>query len=337
MPHTLIAVLARLNQWYRVSSEMLVGAAHKFGRERLGRMSAAIAYRTVFALAPLLIIAVSVVGVILGSSAEAQQQVIQSISDVAGEQVAAFFESFLASALTAGDTAAIIGFVLLFWFASSLFLEMQNDLNDIFEVPYEHTSGLVITAKKRVIGFLWALGFGLSVVLVLLINSIWALLERVFPRGWETLYNAVAVAGPLVSFIVLPLIFGLMFQTMTSVSVPWRAVWWGGLFTALVFIAAAYGIGLYFQIFGEPTALGFASSLVVVLFLAYMLSSVFLYGAAVTKVYADHLQLETVAAPAPVAAAGPGVVVDGPPTLLERPTIIALLVGVVLGWRRPRR
>jgi membrane protein len=316
---------------------MLVEAGHKFGRERLGRMSAAIAYRTVFALAPLLIIAVSVVGLVLGSSVEAQQEIIQTISDVAGEQVAAFFESFLASALSAGDTAAIIGFALLFWFASSLFLEMQNDLNDIFHVPYEHTTGLILTAKKRVIGFLWALGFGLSVVLVLLINSVWALLERVFPQGWEVLYNAVAIAGPLVSLVVLPLIFALMFQTMTSVSVPWRAVWWGGLFTALVFIIAAYGISFYFQLFGEPTALGFASSVVVVLFLAYMLSSVFLFGAAVTKVYSDYLaQSQEGPSENLPGPGGAGVVVDGPSSPLERTAVIALLVGVALGWRRSR-
>ena len=94
---------------------------------------------------------------------------------------------------------------------------------------------------------------------------------------------------PLASLLLLPLVFALIFQTMTSARIPWRAAWAGGAFTAVVFLIAAYGVGIYFEIAGATTALGFAGSFVVVLFLAYFLSMVFLYGAEVTKVYSDRL------------------------------------------------
>jgi membrane protein len=110
----------------------------------------------------------------------------------------------------------------------------------------------------------------------------------------------------------------------------------GGLFTAVVFIVAAYGIGLWFQIFGATSALGFAGSFVVILFLAYMLSSVFLFGAEVTRVYADRLSTSRArpAAPAPV---DPLVVVGEPSQALPAAALFAFLSGLLVGWRRRRR
>lgn len=279
----------RLKGWYRASSQSLKDAAWKFGVDRANRMAAAIAYRVVFALAPLLLIAVSVLGAVVGSSEKAQAEISTSIEEVAGEQVAGFIDGFIDSALSSGDTAALIGAVLLFWSATSLFLEMQNDLNDIFEVPYEHVSGLIGLAKMRGIGVLWAFGLGVGVLVVWLLNAVWRFFAGLFPENLSGLHAVIAFLAPLISVVILPFVFGLMFQTMTAAKVQWRAVWWGGLFTAIAFIVAAHGIGLYFTLFDSPTAIGFASSIVVVLFLAYLLSSVFLFGAEVTKVYSDHL------------------------------------------------
>jgi hypothetical protein len=99
---------------------------------------------------------------------------------------------------------------------------------------------------------------------------------------------------------------------------------------------ATYGIGLWFQVAGPTTALGFAGSFVVILFLAYMLSSVFLFGAEVTKVYADRLSTSRTrpAAPAP---ADPLVVVGEPSPALPGAAIFAFLSGLLIGWRRRRR
>jgi len=281
----------RLIGWYRASSQSLIDAARKFGTDRANRMAAAIAYRVVFALAPLLLIAVSVLGAVVGSSEQAQADISTAIEEVAGEQVAEFMDGFIDSALSSGDTAALIGAVLLIWSATSLFLEMQNDLNDIFEVPYEHVSGLIGLARMRGIGVLWAFGLGLGALLVWLLNAVWRFFDGLLPENLSGLHAVIAFLSPLISIFVLPFVFGMMFQTMTAVKVQWRAVWWGGLFTAIAFIVAAQGIGLYFTLFDSPTAIGFASSLVVVLFLAYLLSSVFLFGAEVTKVISDHLDV----------------------------------------------
>jgi ABC-type antimicrobial peptide transport system permease subunit len=104
-----------------------------------------------------------------------------------------------------------------------------------------------------------------------------------------------------------------------------------------VFLVAAYGVGLYFEIAGPTTALGFTTSFVVILFLAYFLSMVFLYGAEVTKVYADRIA-ERAAPPAPRPLyADPQVVVAEPPAGIPRGVFLAFLAGIIAGWRGSRR
>ncbi len=297
-------------------------------------MAAAIAYRTVFALAPMLIIAVSVAGAFLGKP-DVQRELLEAIERIAGAQAAATVSTILTTAVSSTNTAAIIGVVLLLWSASSLFIELQHDLNDIFDVPYERIAGLIGLVRKRGIGFLWVFGLGLVMMALMIVNAAWGFLDSLLPANLENLDTVIQVLAPVVSLALLPVVFALIFQTLTVVTIPWRAVWVGGLFTAVVFTVAAYGIGVWFQIFGVTTALGFAGSLVVVLFLAYMLSSVFLFGAEVTRVYTDRLA----AAPAKATARSvdPLVVVSEPPRALPGAALFAFFTGLLIGWRRRRR
>jgi membrane protein len=282
-------MIQRLPARLRRPVEFLIEAGKEFGDDRAGRMAAAIAYRAVFALAPVLIIAVSIAGFVLGGSAEAKRELLEGVESIAGPDVADAMATFLGSAVSSANSAALIGFVLLLWSASSLFIELQHDLNDIFDVGYERISGLIGLLRKRGIGFLWVFGLGIIMIALWLVNAVWGFLDSALPTGLEGLDSLFALLTPLVSLALLPFVFALIFQTLTEETVPWKAVWVGGLFTAVVFMVAAYGIGLYFTILGSPTALGFAGSFVVVLLLANILSSVFLFGAEVTKIYADRL------------------------------------------------
>jgi membrane protein len=300
-------------------------------------MAAAISYRTVFAIAPLLIILVAVLGTFLGSQTEAQQQIIDAIASVAGEQVAETVAGILDSVLATTGTAFAIGGVLLLWTASSLFLELQRDLNDIFEVPHEEVTGVIAMARIRGIGFLWVLGLGFLLVVTWMLNAVIGFLGGLLPASMEDAHDVVSVAAPLVAIILLPIVFALIFQTMTAEKIPWRAVWVGGGFTAAVFLVAAYGIGLYFEIAGPTTALGFTTSFVVVLFLAYFLSMVFLFGAEVTRAYADRLAGRVAQPVTRPLHSDPQVVVAQPATGIPRAAFLAFLAGLIAGWRGSRR
>lgn len=316
---------------------MLAAAAEGYGVHRASRMAAAIAYRTVFALAPLLMISVAVLGSFLGSRVEAQQEIVAGIESVVGPEVAQVVDDILTSALGSTGTAYLIGGILLIWTASSLFLEMQRDLNDIFEVPLEEVAGIVAMVRRRGIGFLWVLGLGFLLVATWLVNAIWGFLSSLLPGSFEAVDDLLTVLTPLASVILLPLVFALIFKTMTVAAIPWRPAWVGGAFTAVVFLLAAYGVGIYFKVAGPTTALGFAGSFVIILFLAYFLAMVFLYGAEVTKAYSDRLAAREAPPVRRPLYTDPQVVVAEPPAGIPQAAFLAFVAGLIAGWRRSRR
>jgi membrane protein len=333
-------MVAKIRSGAHFAFDILFASAHEYGVDRVSRMSAAVGYRAIFALAPLLIIAVGVVGAIVGESEDAQQEIFEAIEGIAGIEVAEALATFVSSAVTVGNTAAIVGIILLLWTASSLFYEIQNDLNDIFHVPYEHTSGVMGFVKKRGLGFLWALGLGIALVAVWFLNFLWRFFGGVFPDDLVWVHRLITLLTPLVSVIVLPVLFAVVLQSMTAVSLRWRAVWFGAIFTAVVFLVAAYGTGLYFAWARGASALSVAGSFFVLLLMTYVLASVFLFGAVVTKVYNDFLDVGDVKSPSlrdKETGPTPNVLIAEPPEAVPVAAVFAFLGGLFVGWRRNRR
>ncbi|MGA7097618.1 MAG: YhjD/YihY/BrkB family envelope integrity protein, partial [Acidimicrobiia bacterium] len=195
-------ILQRLPSWLKSPAAIVFSAAEAFGRDRVGRMAAAVSYRTVFALAPLLIIAVSIAGLVLGGSEQATQQLLTTVESVAGPEVSSVLADLIKSAAETANSAAVLGGVLLLWTASSLFLEVQMDLNDIFEVPQENVSGVWATIRKRGLAFIWALALGILVLVVLLMNGLWRFLGDLLPPDLSTLATVISYLTPLVSVLL---------------------------------------------------------------------------------------------------------------------------------------
>jgi len=334
-------MVAKIRSGAMFAFDVLMASANEYGIGRVSRMSAAVAYRGMFALAPTLIIAVGVLGAVVSDSeAEMQQQIFETIERFAGAEVANALTTFVSSAISVGNTAAVIGVVLLLWTASSLFYEIQNDLNDIFHVPYEHTAGAKEFVRKRGVGFLWAVGLGITLIAVWFVNLLWRFFDGVFPEDLAWVHSLIALLTPLVSAVVLPVLFALLFQSMTAIKVRWRAVWLGATLTAIAFLMAAYGTGLYFAWEDGASALSLAGAFFVLLLMAYILATVFLFGAVVTNVYNDFLQAGDVKSPTIreiEATPTPDVVVADPPEAVPVTAIMAFLGGLFVGWRRNRR
>lgn len=321
----------KTKQLTAVTLEIFKTAGKQYGLDRVNRMASAVAYRTMFALAPLFLVAIFVLGLFVGD-VDARQELLDVINRVAGPTVIDALENFLRSVGEGGGTAGLVGFGLLLWTGSSLFLELQNDLNDIFEVPSEQTTGIIETIRKRGIGFLWALGLGLILVAIWLLNSLWQLVDDFLPSSFDPVHRAVSVLTPAISVLLLPFVFGLIFQTLTQVKVRWRAVWWGSFFTAVAFLLASYATSLYFRLAGDSPA-GIAGALFVILLLAYVLSAVFLFGAEVTKVYDRYLETGKIAPDPPP---GPGAIVAAPEPAMPVSAVLGFLGGLLVGWRRRR-
>lgn len=323
---------------------LLHASITEYGARRVSRMAAAVAYRTLFALAPVFIISVGVLGRVLGSDAEAEDRIYEGIESVLGVDVANAFRTLLDTALSGSGTATAVGLALLLWTASSLFYEIRNNLDDIFHVPYGKTSGVVEFIKKRGWGFLWALGLGMTVLAVWLANVVWQYLDGTFAGlGLEPLHAVLDWLTPLVSLVFLPVLLGLLYQTMTDVKISRRAVMRGGMLVAFLFVLTAAAAESYFAWSDDTSAATVAGALFVIIFLAYLLSSVFLLGGVVMKVYEDFLQHGDVMAPSErrrreiEAALVADAVVAQPVPPVPAGAVSGFLAGLFVGWRRSRR
>lgn len=322
----------RLKQTAGTGFDVLKAAAKEYGQDRVARMSAAVAYRTIFALAPLLLVAVFIFGLVIGGDGQARAEILDAVNRYAGSEISDAVSQVLGSVAATRNAAGVIGFGLLLWTASALFMELQNSLNDIFDVPRERTTGVLAFIRKRGVGFLFVLGLGLVLIAVWLLNLVWNLIGGLFPEDFEAVHRVIGWLAPLVSLVVLPLVIALAFQVLSRLKVRWRAVWWGAFFTSVVFLAAAYGTGLYFEQAGA-TAAGVAGSIFIILLLAFILSSVFLFGAEVTKVYERYLGNGEVT-PTSGTADSPDVVVAEPERSAPLAAVFAFLAGLFVGWRR---
>lgn len=318
----------------RLAYGILFEAGRSYGEDRVGRMAAAVTYRTIFALAPLTLIALWVFGLVIGDSATARDSIIKAVEDFGGSSLASAVDNLIASASTGANTAAVVGFALLVWTASSLFLELQNDLNDIFGTPQQSLVGPLVYMFKRGVGFVWTLGLGLLLILFWALNFLWGLFGSWFGDiGLVAVHDAIDRLSPVLSLLVMPVLFALVFQSLSRVKLRKRALYLGSIFTTVGFLVSSLGLRLYFSWDSDTSASRVAGTLFIVLLAANILSSVFFYGAEVIKVYQRYL--ETGEAGRQTSGETPPVV-SSPEPAIPVAAVLGFLGGMLFGWRRRR-
>ena len=336
----------RLKSGWRFVFDLLVASGQTYGMERVSRMSAAVAYRMLFAMTPLFIISVGALALFVDTNEAAQEVIFDFIAQLVGQEVAESFERLLGTAFFDTSFGLIIGIGLLLWTTSNLFYEVQNDLNDIFQVPYEQTTGPIEFVRKRGLGFLWGIGIGVLVLIVWLLNVLWGAFESFFEDvGLGVLHTIVSAVTPLVSAVVLPVLFALLYQSLTAVKIGRRALIYGSVLTSIGFVVAAWGTGVYFAFDENSTATSLAGSLFVIILAVYILASVFLFGGVVMKVGDDYLSKGGLLSPhereveerRSALAEQTEVVVSQPERPLPLAAFVAFLAGLFVGWRRSRR
>ena len=252
-------------------------------------MGAALAFYTMFSLAPLLLIVISVAGLVFGQDA-ARGEIAAQLQSLMGERGASAVQDLLASVQqpAEGAAATVVGLVLLFVGATSVFGELQNSLDRIWRVPARSTMvGWMALVRSRLLSFgmIMAIGFLLMVSLVTSAGL------AAMGRWWDSMVGGwylLAIAGnAVVDFLLAAVMFALIYKVMPRVHVQWRDVWIGAIFTALLFTIGKMLIGLYVGRSGVTSGFGAAGSLVVVLLWVYYSAQIFLIGAEFTWVYAN--------------------------------------------------
>jgi membrane protein len=252
-------------------------------------MGAALAYYTMFSLAPLLLIVISVAGLVFGEAA-ARGEIQAQLDNLMGPRSASAVQDLLASVRqpSQGVAATALGVVLLLAGAASVFGELQDALDRIWRAPAKGpANGWLALLRSRLlsIGMILALGFLLTVSLVA--SAVVAALGNTlkpFFAGWDTV---VALGSSIGGFLLAAALFALIFKVMPRVHVMWKDVWIGALFTAGLFALGKSLIGLYIGRSGAASGFGAAGSLVVVLLWVYWSAQILLIGAEFTWVYAN--------------------------------------------------
>ena len=257
-------------------------------RDRALVLGAALAYYTLFALAPLLVLVIAVAGLALGRAA-AQGEIVAQIEGLMGPDGAKMIEGMIvrASRPASGVVATLVSLGTMLLGASGVFGQLQAALDQIFgaEASARRGGGVRAAVRQRLayVGMILGIGFLLLVSLVLS-----AALAAVHDLLAARLPVAARVLPPLnfgLSFVVVSGLFALVYKVLPAVELAWRDVWLGAACTAILFTAGKSLIGIYLGRAGATSVYGAAGSLVLVLLWIYYSAQILLLGAEFTEVY----------------------------------------------------
>jgi membrane protein len=262
------------------------------GNYNITKLSAALAYYTVFALAPMIIVLTSVISFFYGRDAT-EGQVYGQIKSVVGSDAAAQIQEIIKhAALSPSFTfASIVGLIALIFSATGVFAEIQTSINLIWNLKTKpKKSGILKMLKTRLLSFSMIVSLGFIALVSLLLNTLIDLimdrLERFLPPGTVYLGYAINLA---ITMLAIGLLFAIIFKVLPDAKIKWKDVWVGSFATALLFVLGKFAIGLYLNKSHPGSAFGAAGSMIIVLLWVYYSSIILYFGAAFTKNYAQAI------------------------------------------------
>jgi membrane protein len=275
----------RIPRW-RWAWEVLRDAFREYGEDQGLQLGAALAYYTVFAVAPLLLVILSVIAFFLGPDA-AGGRLTEQFRGLLGAEGGALVEDMIARAAE-GNTASwagVIGLATAAFGASGVFAQLQSSLNQIFDLapnPTRSGVGRFVRARLVSLGVVVTVGFLLLVSLVAS-ATVAAITDHM--RGLGAAGEIAAqLASALVSLALATSLFALIFRVLPDAEIPWREAFAGGLATAFLFAIGKVLIGVYLGRSSISSVFGAAGSLAVLLVWVYYSAQILLFGAELTQV-----------------------------------------------------
>lgn len=259
-----------------------------FSNDRVTKLSASLAYYTVFSMAPLLIVIISICGLLLGREA-VEGKIYGQLAGFVGSDTAAQLQQIIKNASLAGKShiAVVIGAITLLVGATTVFAEIQDSINMIWGLKPKPKRGWLKLIQNRFLSFsvIASLGFLLLVSLGItaIIDGFSERLKEHFPEVAVIVFYIINLA---ITLTVITLIFGVIFKVLPDAKIKWRDVLAGAIATALLFMLGKFGISFYISKSNVGSTYGTAGSLVVLLLWIYYSSIILYFGAEFTKAYA---------------------------------------------------
>jgi len=256
--------------------------------DNVPRLGASLAYYTLFALAPILLIATAIAGLVFGAEA-VRGEIVGQIQGLVGKEGAQAVQAMLEGAAkpSSSKLATAIGLLTFFLGSTGAFLELQTALNGIWRVKAKPSAGIRQLLLPRLISFGLVVAVGFLLLVSLLVSAALAALDRYMGNAFPALAAIWQAANVLVSFGVITLLFALVYKVLPDVELRWRDVWIGGLVTAGLFSIGKFLIGLYLGRSTLASSYGAAGSVIVLLLWVYYSAQVVLLGAEFTRCYVE--------------------------------------------------
>jgi membrane protein len=258
-------------------------------RDKCPQLGAALAYYTIFSLAPLILVLLAVFGFVYGSNEQARDKIMDQLRyliDPSGLKVIQDIANTTANS-KAGILATVIGILLGLFGASGIFGQLQDALNTIWSVKPKPGQGIWSFVRARFLSFAMVGGICFLLLVSLTVeswlNGLHSYLQSILPAGH---YLGLGIFY-IFDLAIVILLFAMLFRFLPDARIAWRDVWTGAILTAIFFTIGKFLLGIYLSSGAAGSAYGAASSLITLLIWFFYSAQIFLFGAEFTKVYAN--------------------------------------------------
>lgn len=272
----------KLKSWRQLLSEVVAS----WNQHGASAQSAALAFYTIFSLAPVLVVVIALAGAFFDEEA-VRGQIFAEFRGLMGDEAARLVQEVLKSAgrPAAGRTAALLGFITLLLGATAVFGQLQDSLNRVWDVAPKPGAVFTTLLRKRMLSFTVVLALGFLLMVSLVLSAALSGFSQYLERHLDIPAALLEVSNFVLSFLVITLLFGTIYRLLPDVRLDWQDVFFGSVVTALLFVVGKSLIGFYLGRTSVASAYGAAGSLVVVLLWVYYSALIFFFGAIFTRIH----------------------------------------------------
>lgn len=267
---------------------MLRSSVEQWITQRAASKGAALAFYTLFSMAPILVLVLAIVGTVFDSDV-AQKEIFSQLTALIGPSSSDAIQVLLAGAHNpvSGRIATAVATVILLIGATSVFAELKASLDEIWQVPPNYQPGILGLIRTRLLSFGLVLVLAFLLLVSLVISAGLAILERYWV-GWAQNVLIISPLSSFFSFAVIACMFAVIYKMLPQIKLSWSDVWIGAVGTAGLFSLGKYGIGVYLGNSAIASGYGAAGSVVALLLWIYYSSQIFFLGAEFTRQYAEY-------------------------------------------------
>jgi len=272
--------------------KILVATFKGFGADNGMKLSASLAYYTIFSIGPLLLLLLSLVSIFYGQEAT-EGKIFYQLNGLLGVDAAKQVQDIIKNISLSGKTSftLVIGIIMLIVGATSIFVEIQDSLNMVWKLKAKPKKGWLQFLKNRLLSSSLIISLGFLMLISLVVNGVIEVMV-----GWLGNYFTGGVSAVLlivlnliVTFIVVTVLFAILFKFLPDAKIQWKHVRTGALFTAILFMIGRYLIGLYITYSATASTYGAAGSVIVILVWIYYSAVILYLGAEFTQVATDAM------------------------------------------------